>query len=141
MTFLVERLTDLRRHLDHLERLAPRVPDRAALDADLSLHNDILFSLLMAAQLVIDIASEIAARQGRRFEDYAGAIRALGEDRRFPPDLVRSLERLPGFRNILVHEYVSPDLDRAVAALRELEPVRRFLSIVSEIERTDGTCD
>jgi len=50
------------------------------------------------------------------------------------PDIV-------GLRNILVHEYVSPDLDRAVAALRELEPVRRFLSIVSEIERTDGTCD
>jgi uncharacterized protein YutE (UPF0331/DUF86 family) len=137
MTFLVERLTDLRRHLDHLETLSRRVPDRRALDADLSLHNDVLFSLLMTAQLVIDIASEIAARQGRRFEDYTGAIRALGEDRRFPAELIRSLERLPGFRNVLVHEYVSFDLDRAVAALHDLAPVRQFTAIVATMERSD----
>jgi uncharacterized protein YutE (UPF0331/DUF86 family) len=135
MTFLVERLSELKRHLDHLDAIAPRVPDRAALETDLSLHNDVLFSLLMTAQLVIDVASEIAARRGQRFEDYVGAIRALGSDDRFAPELIRSLERLPGFRNVLVHEYVSLDLDRAVAALHDLEPIRRFVAIVAAIEQ------
>lgn len=34
------------------------------------LHNDALFSLLMVSQLVIDIAGELSARRGDRFEDY-----------------------------------------------------------------------
>jgi uncharacterized protein YutE (UPF0331/DUF86 family) len=132
MTFLVERLVDLRRHLDHLDQISPRVPDRAALRADLSLHNDVLFSLLMVAQLVIDIAGELASRRGERFEDYVGAIRALSADERFSPSLVRELERLPGFRNVVVHEYAV--LDRAVEAVRRLEPIRQFVAIVAGME-------
>jgi hypothetical protein len=63
MTYLVERLSELRRHLDHLRELVPQVGDRAALERNLSLHNDVLFSLLMVSQLVIDIAGELSARQ------------------------------------------------------------------------------
>ena len=134
MTFLVERLAELRRHLDHLRALRPRVPGREALERDLSLHNDVLFSLLTVCQLVINVAGELSARRGERFEDYAGAIRSLGRDARFPPDLVRSLERLPGFRNVLVHEYVALDLQRAVEALEELDPIERFTEIVRGLE-------
>jgi uncharacterized protein YutE (UPF0331/DUF86 family) len=135
MTYLVERLTELRRHLDHLAAIRPRVVDRAALERDLSLHNDVLFSLLMVSQLVIDVAGEISSRRGDRFEDYTEAIRNLLRDPRFPPDLVRELERVPGFRNVVIHEYVALDLDRVVEALDRLEPIRRFLTIVGGIER------
>ena len=134
MTFLVERLVDLRRHVDHLEAIAPRVVERASLERDLSLHNDLLFSLLMAAQLVIDIAGELSARRGDRFEDYTEAIRNLTRDPRFSPDLVHALERLPGFRNIVIHQYVALDLDRVIDALHHLDPLRRFLAIVRDIE-------
>jgi uncharacterized protein with HEPN domain len=70
MTFLVERLAQLRRHLDHLRELRPRVPGRAA------------------------------------------------------------LERLPGFRNVLIHEYVALDLERVVEALNDLEPIEEFARLV-----------
>lgn len=136
MTYLVERLAELRRHVDHLRELAPRVPDRFSLERDLSLHNDVLFSLLMVAQLVIDLAGELSARRGDRFEDYAEAIRHLARDERFPPDLVRELERVPGFRNVVIHEYVALDLDRVVEAMNRLEPVERFITIVRDIERS-----
>lgn len=135
MTFLVERLAELRRHLDHLRMLRPKVQGPASLRDDLSLHNDVLFSLLTVCRLVIDIAGELAARRGDRFEDYTEAIRSLGRDARFPPGLVTQLERLPGFRNILVHEYLELDLERVVVALDELEPVERFLEIVRVLER------
>ena len=46
MSHLVDRLAELRRHLDHLREIAPRVEDAHHLQQDLSLHNDILFSLL-----------------------------------------------------------------------------------------------
>ena len=134
MTFLVERLTELRRYLDHVRRLRPRIPGRAALERDLSLHNDVLFSLFTICQLVIDIAGELAARRAERFEDYTQAIRSLVRDSRFPPALVSELERLAGFRNVLVHEYVALDMDRVVEALDRLEPVEQFLEIVRQIE-------
>lgn len=133
MTFLVERLAELRRHLDHLERLRPRVTSVADLQADLSLHNDLLFSLLTVCHLVIDIAGELSAREKLGYEDYTLAVRNLAR-LGFAEDLVDSLARLPGFRNVLVHEYVGLDLDRAVRALDELEPVRRFAAQVSERE-------
>ena len=134
MTYLVERLVDLRRYLDHLDGLAPRVENVASLQKDLSLHNDVLFSLLMVAQLAIDIAGELSARRGDRFEDYTAAIRNLAQDERFPQDLISDLERLPGFRNVVVHEYVTLDLARVVDALHKLQPVRRFAAIVAGLE-------
>jgi predicted nucleotidyltransferase len=42
----------------------------------------------------------------------------------------RKLERLPGFRNVLIHEYVTLDLDRVIEALDELEPIEGFFEIV-----------
>jgi len=133
MTYLVERLADLRRHLDHLRELRPRVEGRADLERDLSLHNDVLFSLLTVCQLVIDIAGELSARRGDRFEDYSQAIKNLARDPRFEAELVEALSPLPGFRNVLVHEYVSLDLDRVVEALDQLEPVERFFAVVHGI--------
>jgi uncharacterized protein YutE (UPF0331/DUF86 family) len=135
MTHLVERLAELKRHLDHLRVVAPRATDRVALERDLSLHNDVMFSLLMVAQLVIDVAGELSARRGDRFEDYTEAVRNLARDQRFPLDLVRELERVPGFRNIVIHEYVALDLDRVVEAIRHLEPIEQFIGVVAGIER------
>ena len=61
-------------------------------------------------------------------------MRSLSSDERFPADLVRKLERLPGFRNVLIHEYVALDMGRVVEALDDLEPVERFADIVARIE-------
>jgi uncharacterized protein YutE (UPF0331/DUF86 family) len=138
VTYLVERLAELRRHLDHLRELRPRVTDAEVLRRDLSLHNDVLFSLLTLCQLVIDLAGEISSRRGLRFESYADALRNLGQLPEFPPDLMRDLARLPGFRNILIHEYVALDLDRAVEALDRLDPVERFAEIVRRLEAVQG---
>lgn len=134
MTYLVERLAELRKHLNHLREMRPRVEGRDSLERDLSLHNDILFSLLMVSQLVIDIAGELSARKGERFENYTDAVRNLRRDARFGADDLDTLERLPGFRNIVVHEYVALDLERVVVALDELDPIERFLQTVASIE-------
>jgi len=139
MTYLVERLVELGRHLDHLHALRPRVHARSDLERDLSLHNDVLFSLLTVCQLVIDISGELSARRGDRFDDYTQAVRNLARDDRFPPALVAQLEPLPGFRNVIVHEYTALDLDRVVEALDALDPIADFLEIVrgiaAEMER------
>jgi uncharacterized protein YutE (UPF0331/DUF86 family) len=88
-----------------------------------------------SGQLVIDIAGELSARRGERFEDYTEAVRNLSRDGRFPPELVQQLELLPGFRNVIVHEYVGLDMDRVVAGIRHLDPVERFVEIVRQMLR------
>ncbi len=134
MTYRVERLAELRRQVAHLREIAPRVVDHLSLERDWSLHNDVMFSLLMTAQLVIDIAGEWAARRGDRFEDDTDAVRTLARDPRFPADSVGELERIPGFRNIVIHEYVALDLARVVEALRRVNPIDRFIGIESHTE-------
>lgn len=134
MTFLVERLAELRKHIAHLRTLQPRVSDAATLERDLSLHNDVLFSLLMVCQLVIDIAGELSARQALPYSDYTEAVRNLRQVPGFSDELTDTLERLPGFRNIVVHDYVGLDLNRAVQALHELDPLDEFIRVVAAIE-------
>ena len=129
MTFLVERLSEIGKHLDHLEELRPRV-SATALRRDLSLHNDVLFSLLTVCQLVIDIASELSARRGLAFDDYTAAVRNLGRLDLVDDATLAELETMPGFRNVLVHEYVTLDLERVAQATARLQPVRTFLEAV-----------
>lgn len=134
MTFLVERLAELDTYLQHLRELAPRVRGPEDLERDLSLRNDVLFSLLTVCQLVIDIAGELSTRKGLTFEDYTEAVRNLRRYEGLDDDTVNALVRLPGFRNIVIHEYVSLDLKRVVEALDELEPVAEFARFVAELE-------
>jgi len=138
MTYLVERLAELRLHLDHLRELAPRVTDASSLRRDLSLHNDVLFSLLTVCQSVIDIAGELSGRKGRTFTDYTQSIHNLEAWDEFDPELVQRLAELPGFRNVLLHEYVTFDLDRAIDAMDDLGLVERFAEIVRGIESGTG---
>ena len=134
MSPVVERLAELRRHLDHLRELRPRVTGAAALRRDLSLHNDVLYSLLTVCQVVIDIAGELSARRGLRFEDYTEAVRNLATFPEIPSQLVAALEPLPGFRNVLIHEYVTLDLERVVEALGRLDAIDGFGEAVRQIE-------
>ena len=137
MTYLVERLAELRRHLDHLRGLAPRVEGPESLQRDLSLHNDVLFSLLITAQRIIGIAGELGARRGQRFEDYTEAVRSLSAYDEFPPELVARLSRLPGFRNDLIHEYVALDYEQVVRAIRDLEPLAEFVRRAAALEQEE----
>ena len=138
MTYLVERLAELRRHLDHLRVLEPRVDGPESLQRDLSLHNDVLFSLLIMAQRVIDISGELAARRGQRFEDYTEAVRSLSAYEKFSPDLVDRLSLLPGFRDVLIHEYVALDYEQVVRAIRDLEPPAEFVRRAAALEQSEG---
>ena len=73
-----------------------------------------------------------------QFQDYTQAIRNLARDARFPIELIRKLERFPGFRNVVIHEYVPLDMERVVEALDDLEPVELFLQTMRQI-LSEGT--
>lgn len=129
----VERLAELREHLDHLERLREsRRPDPKSLRNDISLRNDVFQSLLVVCQAVIDVSGEIAGRHGLSFHDYTEAVLRLSAVRGFSTALVEELAELPGFRDVLIHEYVSVDYERVIAALQQLDRVKEFARLAAE---------
>lgn len=130
MSPMVDRLAELVRHLQHLHAIRPRVRGPEDLDQNLTLHNDVLYSLQTVCQAVIDIASELSARRKLRFDDYTQVVRNLAAFPEFSPSMVRELEKLPAFRNVLVHEYVTLDFNKVVEALNRLEPIEDFVKIV-----------
>jgi uncharacterized protein YutE (UPF0331/DUF86 family) len=134
MTFLIERLAELERYLAHARRIRERVIDVAALETDLTLRNDVIHTLFLIAQLVIDIAGELSSRRGARVENYKQAIHNLTAEPGFSSELVAQLEPLAGFRNVVVHEYVGIDPERVIDALHQLDPIDRFLEIVRSAE-------
>ncbi len=141
MTFLVERLAELRRHLDHLSDIRPKITTASDLQRDLSLHNDVLFSLLSVCQLVIDIAGELSARRGLPFEDYTQAVRNLAAFDEFSSTEIAHLEKLPGFRNVVIHDYVQLDFARVLEALDGLKPIESFAAAVHELEAKSQDSD
>jgi uncharacterized protein YutE (UPF0331/DUF86 family) len=84
------------------------------------------------AQLVIDISGELSSQARLSFEDYTTAVRNLARIEGFPRELVDELSRLPGFRNVLIREYVGLDYALVLQALGQLEPVEEFARIVSD---------
>jgi len=58
------------------------------------------------------------------------AVRNLSHDPRFSPELVERLAQLPGFRNVVIHEYTQIDFDRVVEAVNGLGPVEEFIAIL-----------
>lgn len=50
----------------------------------------------------------------------------------FSAELVEHLARLPGFRNVVMHDYVDLDYGLVLAALDALDPVREFSRVVSD---------
>ena len=79
VTWLVERLAELRKHLDHLRMLEPKVEGAESLRNDLSLHNDVLFSLLTGSARVSGelCRSKDWQKTLRELPDPGGALSAL----------------------------------------------------------------
>jgi uncharacterized protein YutE (UPF0331/DUF86 family) len=62
--------------------------------------------------------------------NYHEATLRTGELGVLPPDFVRHLAPLAGFRNILVHEYVDVDWDQVYHVLQNLQDLESFASLV-----------
>jgi len=131
---VMDRLAKLRRHLDHLRELRPRVTDPEDLRQSLSLSNDVLHSLHTVCQVVIYIAGELSTRRGLRFQDYTEAVRNLNAIPGFSSSMVRDLEELPGIWNLLVHEYLMLDYTVVIEALDRLGAVEEFAEAVRRVE-------
>ena len=92
--------------------------------------------LHLCAQNVLDIATHIAAGEGRDVPDYATAVLELGRLGVLPVDFAREFSSVAGFRDILVHGYL--DLDLALLHRLLNERLDDFEVFAGEIEEYLG---
>ena len=134
--------TVVRRHLLALDQAIQRLRRYAgkplsALRDDVDAEWAVERGLQLCAQNALDIATHIAGSVGRDAPDYAGAMDVLAEIGVLPRAFARRFRGIAGFRNVLVHGYLSVDLERVHALLNAgLEDFVQFARHVEQyVER------
>lgn len=80
----------------------------------------------------IDVAHHVVASERWAAPDTnAGAFRSLGDHGILDRSTAETMAMAAGFRNVLVHQYTAIDDGRVVAALDDLDDLRRFVRQVS----------
>lgn len=98
-------------------------------------------TLQVSIQICLDIGSRLIAEFGfRQPDDSRDVFTVLDEEGVLPPDLLASLQKMVGFRNLIVHDYARIDDSLVFAALQNrLGDFARFAEAVNAfLERLDG---
>jgi uncharacterized protein YutE (UPF0331/DUF86 family) len=113
-------------------RLQPlREKSKAEFDQDPYLRDIVERNLEIAAQCCIDISHRIISlEKAQKPQDYYEAITRMGELAVLPVDFARRLAPIAGFRNILIHEYLSLDWNEVYKHLQNLGDIIRFGELV-----------
>jgi uncharacterized protein YutE (UPF0331/DUF86 family) len=128
----------LRRHLLALDGALTRLARHATVTSEAYLANPELQwaverGLLICAQNVFDIAAHISAGAGLDSPDYAASIDALASLGVLPRAFASTLRPLAGFRNVLVHAYLTVDPLRVHEVLTQRLPeLRAFAGHVEQ---------
>lgn len=135
---MVPEFSGIERRLDELnERLARLGPfrekQRSDFEEDAFLRDIVERNLEVAAQCCIDISHRIISiEKAQKPRDYYEAIMRMGELGVLPFEFARKLAPIAGFRNILVHEYLSLNWDEVYKQLEEIEDLIHFADLVRE---------
>jgi len=120
--------------INHIERSLQRLQGKkqitlAQLKNNADLQDIILHNLQLAIHGCIDIASHIISDQGWTVPDtLAGLFDILGVHKVISRDLEARLKKMVGFRNIIIHEYGTIDMNKVYQILtRDIKDVRLFL--------------
>jgi uncharacterized protein YutE (UPF0331/DUF86 family) len=113
------RLHALERYTAELEHLAASLT-RERFEKELSTQWTIEHGLQLAIECVLDVGSHLVAAQQMGLPDsYREVIELLGQRGIVPADFVHRTVGMPGFRNILVHDYLAVDLSIVWRMLQE----------------------
>lgn len=90
--------------------------------------------LQITVQAVIDIGNHILAAIGESgIEDYVDVIDKLGTRNVIPTEFAQTIRGMAGFRNILVHEYASVDIEKVYHILQHrLDDFRGFARYIDK---------
>lgn len=129
---VIERLKKLEEVLSRLQERAgiPLEEYRQDIDAQWIIER----GLEIASSAILDIGNHILAGVYRTpVEEYEQILEKLQEKRVISKDLYEELRGLEGFRNILVHGYLSLDLELVYEQYKKA--LKSFPRFIAEIKR------
>lgn len=120
--------------INHIEENLQRLKEKQNINLDefkknKDLQDIILHNLQLSIQGCIDIASHIISDQGWTVPDtLSGLFDVLLKQKITSEELNTSLKKMVGFRNIIIHEYQTIDLNKVYEILRNgLKDIYSFL--------------
>jgi len=129
---IIKKFQELNRYLKELEDF--KSISWHELSSSLGKQWMVFHGLQLSVQVLIDVGNHILAALGEnRIEDYADIIDKLGEKSIIPSQFARQIRGMVGLRNILIHEYVSIDLDKIYEILQNrLDDFRDFIKYINQ---------
>lgn len=123
-----------------LSKLEPfREKPRDEFDKDPYLRDIVERNLEVAIQCCIDIAHRIISiEEAIKPTDYYEGFIILGQLNVLPMDFSKKIASMAGFRNVLVHEYVTIDWDEVYRNLKKLSDLYQFAELVKSWMREKG---
>jgi uncharacterized protein YutE (UPF0331/DUF86 family) len=129
-SYVARALADLRRWIAFLRGLGPLGAEE--LRSNMERQLAVLHALQLAVQVLLDVGGHvIAALPAGPIEEYAQIGRLLGEHGVLAGAQAETVQRMAGFRNIVVHRYAELELDKVSSILAggvaDLEEVARSI--------------
>jgi uncharacterized protein YutE (UPF0331/DUF86 family) len=115
---IAARLERLREYIKILKSIQKQ--DIQTFKKDPFVHGTAERYLHLSIECLLDIGNHIISDRGyRKPETYAEVFQVLGEEKVITPRLLKELEGMAAFRNILVHDYLKLDLSQIYRIIQE----------------------
>jgi uncharacterized protein YutE (UPF0331/DUF86 family) len=126
---------------DYIRLLQPyRQWDVRRLTEDRIVYGGVLHYLQLAAQVVMDVSAHLQVELDLgHVTDYREAILSLGKHGVLPEEFIERMSGLTGFRNILVHEYLTVDPMKVHQVLQHgVEDLKEFIVYITDFLQREG---
>ncbi len=135
---IIKLLESLREHVNLLRSVQSE--SLASLTADLVRYNGVIHLLQICVEHVTDIGAHILAGSGLEMPDeYRDIIIKLGQHSIIPRDFAERIAPMTGFRNIVVHRYLTVDPAQVYSHLQHgLDDFERFIVYIYEYLQREG---
>jgi uncharacterized protein YutE (UPF0331/DUF86 family) len=127
----------LRNELDYLRAEREIADSFKEFSENYRLKRAVERSLHVAIEACLDVGRRVIALEGFRFpDDNKDVFRILASEKVIPAELMESMLKMAGFRNIIVHEYTKiDDLKVYVALKRNLGDFENFSKAIERYLR------
>lgn len=128
----------VRKRMERIEECLKRLEDKRKLSLekflkDLDVQDVVLRNMQIMIEACLDIGSHLISLKNWQVpETYADIPKILAQNKVIPFDFAARLASKAKFRNIIVHEYTSIDLNKVYKNLQEIDDIRSFVKYAKD---------
>jgi len=123
---MLERLYQLERNVVELEKFRQKYTANDIVN-DIQIQWALRYGLFESIQIVIDVSCHLSSKYNLgNPKTYSECIELLAKENYLSKDILGNLLGMVGLRNILIHEYVSVDLEKLYSLLNLINDFKIF---------------